>query len=82
MNNKMVLHNKQATKTGGSIRISLPPDWIKDDGIEHGDELDILESGLLVILPKREMKDSEISESFECVKRMIAIAYRNRSVKK
>jgi hypothetical protein len=65
-------------KTGGSVRIALPLEWVAAEGIEPGQKLDILESGLIVVLPGREMKEEEINEAIECVKRMIKIAYRNR----
>jgi len=74
----MRLHQKQAVKTGGSMRIALPLEWVRAEGIEPEQKLDILESGLLVVLPGRELKEDEINEALECVKRMIKIAYRNR----
>lgn len=82
MNTIMALHKRTVVKTGGSYRIALPPDWLKTEGITGGEQLDVLESGMLVILPSREMKDEEIEETFECVRRMIKISYRNRSVRK
>jgi hypothetical protein len=74
----MRLHQKHAVKTGGSVRIALPLVWVAAEGIEPGQKLDVLESGLLVVLPRRELKEDEITEALECVKRMIKIAYRNR----
>lgn len=62
--------------------MALPPDWVRGEGVEHGDELDMLESGMMVILPPRELKDDEINDAFECIKRMIKIAYRNRNVRR
>jgi antitoxin component of MazEF toxin-antitoxin module len=78
----MKLHEIRAVKVGGSTRISLPPDWTKNEGVSEGTTLDVLESGILVIMPGRELSDDEITESFENIKKMIKIAYRNRSSKK
>ncbi len=78
----MVLHQRQAVKTGGSYRITLPPAWARTEGIDGETNLDVLEAGLLVILPPREMSEEELNESFECIKRMLKIAYRNRNSRK
>jgi len=78
----MELHRKDVVKTGGSYRIALPPTWLKSEGISEENTLDLLEAGLLMILPPRELKDDEIEESFECMRRMIKIAYRNRIARK
>ena len=78
----MNLHTRKVTRTGGSYRIALPPDWLRTEGISEKNTLDLLESGMMIILPTREMKDEEIEESFECMRRMIKIAYRNRNARK
>jgi hypothetical protein len=78
----MKLHEIRAVKVGGSTRISLPPEWTKTEGVSEETTLDILESGMLVIMPTRELNDDEINESFENIKKMIKIAYRNRSIER
>jgi len=82
MGTLMRIHERDAVKSGGSMRIALPLEWVRTEGVTPGQNMEILETDLLVILPPRELKDEEIEESFECVRRMIKVCYRNRNARK
>jgi len=72
------LHRRRISRQGGSHRISIPPEWLESAGLEAGDEVDVLDIGILVVLPKAELREEEMDEAIECLKRAVKVAYRNR----
>ena len=49
-------------KIGGSLMISLPPEFIEAHGIKAGDELPVIANHLLKVVPMAEHGDDEIIE--------------------
>jgi antitoxin component of MazEF toxin-antitoxin module len=39
-------------RTGGSVVVAVPPDWLEGEEVEPGDEVEILYDGVIVIATK------------------------------
>jgi len=55
------------TKTGGSMRVTLPNSWCKVNNIQHGSVLQVMEHGMLIVFPL------EIDEKMNIDKMLIDI---------
>ena len=47
---------------GASMRITLPGAWVKMNGVKHHDELQIIDHGVLIIIPPRMKGDIDIDK--------------------
>lgn len=57
------LRSMLVTLSGGaSFRVTLPGAWCKSGGVKNHDELQVLDSGVLVIFPPHMDKDLDIEK--------------------
>jgi antitoxin component of MazEF toxin-antitoxin module len=68
------LEKASVHKTSGSMRMRVPPAWIKQNGIKNKQQLDMIVSHALIVLPTRTLSKEEINETIEDFKSMIAAA--------
>jgi hypothetical protein len=47
---------------GASMRITLPGPWVKMNGVKHHDELQIIDHGVLIIIPPRMKKEIDVDK--------------------
>ena len=52
----MNLRVRRIYRTGGSVGISLPPDWLLGNSLEPGDQVEIWYNGEVHVRPKRKKK--------------------------
>ena len=52
----------------GSIRGTMPKDWIEENGIKSKDKLDAVVSHAIIILPPRELTETEVEEIWRDMK--------------
>ena len=77
LSSKLVIH-----KAGGSLRISLPPEWIDEEGIYPKDVLHYIASGGMLLLYKLKITttESEIDEALKDMKLLIMMEQRKKEL--
>ena len=58
----------KAVFQGGSTRITLPATWVKASNLKHGDDVQILEHGVLIIFPPSMPDDATMAKIIEDLK--------------
>ena len=44
---------RSVLKTGNSLAVALPPDWLRLFGIKDGDKVDLIHDSVIIIKPKK-----------------------------
>ncbi len=70
------------TKTGKTIRIVVPKDWLQETGMSGEKTVDAIGSGgIMALIPKKPVSDEELDKAFFEMKQMIQMKYRERGNK-
>lgn len=63
----------------GSFKLTMPIEWIKKNSINHKNELDVIVSGAIMVLPPREVDEKEMEEIIRDFRAMVQIRNKMRS---
>ncbi len=58
----MNLRERRIFRTGRSVGIVLPPDWLRGNGLAPGDQVEIWYDGEIHVRPKRREKEGPDGE--------------------
>lgn len=53
---KIIAEQRKLIQTGGSVSITLPPEWLIRNGLKAGDYVGVVANGILKIVPANEIK--------------------------
>ena len=65
------LKQLKAHNQSGTFRLRLPKEWVEDNSLEHKQELDVIVSSALIVLPQREMSAKEIEELIADIRQLM-----------
>jgi hypothetical protein len=69
-------------RSGNELRITVPREWIRAEYMENEKTVDAVEEGgILMLLPKRQIKDDELDHTLETIRMMIQATYRSRAMR-
>lgn len=57
----------------GSFRMLVPKEWRRSNGIESKDDLDVMVSHALIVLPPRKLTEEEINEIIRDVRELMPL---------
>ena len=63
----------------GSFKLTMPIEWVKRNEIAHKDELDVIVSGAIMVLPPHEVDENEMEEIIRDFRAMVQIRNKMRS---
>jgi len=66
----------------GSFRVRLPLSWVRENHVKTKDELDVIESHALVVLPERDLSQTEVDEMIADIKQLMPVRRMLRSAKR
>lgn len=56
--------SRRVRKSGGSCQFSIPMEWVKQNLIKNGTELQVISDEVVIILPPRDYSGADIENIF------------------
>jgi len=64
---------RRVSKSGGSYHVSLPAEWVKQNRVKNGTELQLISDEFVIVLPARDYSAIELDKHFDRLKEITKV---------